>query len=155
MPLCSRVLPWLALTAIVCIPLGCSRDANRPDPVPRYRNLGPKQNFPAYLDFTVLEGVDVLGIQPVVIAGYGLVVNLENTGRDDGIPAPVRESVMRNATVFGVGSALTEGQMGDLSAAQLLNDPRNAVVRVDAYVPPGARRGSQEPHCERRRQRSS
>jgi hypothetical protein len=104
-------------------------------------SLGPKPGFPEYFENTVLETVDVIGIDYKVISGYGLVVNLENTGRDDGIPAAVRETVMRNAVVFGVGSALTEGAMGNLTASQLLGDPRNAVVRVDAYIPPGALKG--------------
>lgn len=120
---------------------GCRGTADKPDPEPRYRNFGPKQDFPEYFAGTVLETVDVAGIEPAIISGYGLVANLENTGRDDGIPSKVRESVMRTAVARGVGSELTSGVMGDLSAARLLADPRTSIVRVDAIVPPGARPG--------------
>lgn len=138
-----HVAPALLAVALVAGAglAGCTRKAPTPDPVPRYRDLGPKADIPDYLADTVLAQVDVHSITPQVVSGYGVVVNLENTGRDDGIPAAIREHVVRTAVGRGVGSELTEGALGDMTATYFLADPRNAVVRVDGIVPPGARRG--------------
>lgn len=120
---------------------GCSREAPKPDPVPRYRTLGPKPDIAPHLRGTILETVDVHGIEPVIIAGYGVVVNLDNTGRDDGIPTPVREAVLNTATIRGIGSQHTAGALGSVSTARFISDARNAIVLVEGVVPPGARRG--------------
>ena len=132
-------LPCLALAALLVG--GCSYSTKKPDPAPRYRNLGAKADFPDFLKGTVLELVDVGGVDNLVAGGYGLVVNLENTGRNDGIPTAVRDSVTKSAAILGVNSALTEGALGRLSSGQLLADPRTSIVRVDGIIPPGARAG--------------
>ena len=132
-------LPYLALAASLLG--GCSYSTKKPDPAPRYRDLGAKADFPDFLKGTVLERVDVGGVDNLVAGGYGLVVNLENTGRNDGIPTAVRDSISKSATIRGVNSALTDGPLGVLSTGQLLADPRTAIVRVDGIIPPGARAG--------------
>ena len=120
---------------------GCNREAPTPDPVPRYRTLGPKPELAPHLRGTILETVDVHGLEPAIIAGYGVVVNLDNTGRDDGIPSAVREAVLNTATIRGIGSQHTSGPLGSLSSVQFISDPRNTIVLVEGIVPPGARRG--------------
>lgn len=135
------LLAALVMALAPALLVGCRRSAPKPEPMARYRSLGPKPGLPAYFKDTILETVDVQGIEPVFVSGYGVVVNLENTGRDDGIPSAVREFVGNTAMVRGVGSQHTAGTMGELSASQFLGDPRNAIVRVDGVVPPGARKG--------------
>ena len=140
-PLPLTTLLTATLTALMAggTLAGCSNTAKKPDPEPKYRNLGAKTDFPEFLRGTILDSVDVSGTQSLTASGYGLVVNLENTGRNDGIPTAVREAIGKNASIFGVNSALTDGPLGQLPVNQLLSDPRTAVVRVDGIVPPGAR----------------
>lgn len=139
----SRAVLLVALLMALAPALlvGCRRSAPKPEPMARYRSLGARGDFPSYFKDTILEAVDVQGIEPVFVSGYGVVVNLENTGRDDGIPSAVRDFVANTAMVRGVGSQHTAGTMGELSSSQFLGDPRIAVVRVDGVVPPGARKG--------------
>ena len=134
-------LPTIAL--LIFALAGCSSVNKTAKPLPevRYRDLGAKPDLPPFLSETILAGVDVTGTAPRVDSGYGLVVNLENTGRNDGIPTPVRDAIARLASITGVNSDLTDGPLGNLPINQLLADPRTAIVRVDALVPPGARAG--------------
>ena len=132
----SLLLPLLLAGATLA---GCSNTTKKPDPEPHYKDLGAKADFPEFLRGTILDNVDVSGTQSLTASGYGLVVNLENTGRNDGIPTAVREAIGKNAMIFGVNSELTEGPLGTLPINQLLSDPRTAIVRVDGIVPPGAR----------------
>lgn len=139
-----RLLPLFALllgTTTLAALAGCRYETAQPEPESRYRAVGPKENVPDYLRGTILEVVDVAGVEPQIISGYGVLVNLPNTGADDGIPSAVRERILNTASVRGLESFNTEGPMGELSASQFLADPKTAIVRVDGIVPPGARRG--------------
>ena len=117
---------------------GCSRTVEPEPPAARYATLDPRDDLPAFMGGTVLESVEVAGTQPQALAGYGLVVNLENTGRDDGVPSAVRQRIIDDSVRRGVDAARTDGPLGALSPAALLADPRTAVVRVDGVIPPGA-----------------
>lgn len=140
----TRPLPALVL-ALGCVTLlglaGCRYDTEQPVADVRYRSVGPKEEFPDYLRGTILEVVEVGGVEPQIISGYGVLVNLPNTGADDGIPSPVRERILDTASVRGFGSVNTDGPLGELSVSLFLADPKTAIVRVDGIVPPGARRG--------------
>ena len=136
-----RLAPLLSSALAALILAGCGYSTKKPDPEPRYRNLGTKADFPGFLDGTILQEVDVGGVDNLTVSGYGLVVNLENTGRNDGIPTPVRDAISKTGQIRGLGSELTDGALGDLSVGQLLADPRTAIVRVDAIIPPGATAG--------------
>ena len=120
---------------------GCGRKVDAPAPIRSYETLGAKEDFPEQLSGTILEGVDVYGTTPRAIAGYGIVVNLENTGRNDGVPAAVRSKLLDDAVRLGVGVARTDGLLGSSSPDTILADPRTTVVRLDGIVPPGARKG--------------
>jgi hypothetical protein len=141
-------MPTLARRAIIALvgmgvvgSVGCSRTVEAEPPPPRYQARPAKTDLPEHLRGTIFELVDVGGVRPVSAAGYGLVVNLDNTGRDDGIPTTVRESVLRTAQVRGVSDSSALNPLADLSPASLLGDPRTAVVRVEAIIPPAASAG--------------
>lgn len=138
-----RLLPTLAIALSVTVAglAGCRYETAQPVADVRYRSVGPKEDFPDYLRGTILEVVDVGGVEPQIISGYGVVVNLPNTGADDGIPSPVRERILDTASIRGFESFNTEGPLGELSTSLFLADPKTAIVRVDGIVPPGARRG--------------
>ncbi len=134
----------LATLALACGALalsGCARKIDAPEAKVRYEALGPKADFPAQFSGTILEAVDVYGTTPRAIAGYGIVVNLENTGRNDGIPSAVRSKLLDDAVRRGVGVARTDGVLGGSTPDTILADPRTTIVRLDGIVPPGARKG--------------
>ena len=132
--------PAVILALLLLVPAGCSRTQEAPAPPPRYAVRPPKV-VPDWQKGTITELVDVGGTVPLIVSGYGLVVNLENTGRDDGVPTAVRQAVARTAADRGVGGANTQGIFSQVSPTQVMADPRTAVVRVEAVVPPGARKG--------------
>lgn len=142
--MCMRPPGLLLLAAGLCalaLSTGCNRTVDPTPPEPRYATLGSKEDFPEHLRGTILELVDVGGTQPLSASGYGLVVNLENTGRDDGIPTAVRERILDTAITRGFQNALTDGPLGSIAPVAVLADPRTAIVRVDGVIPPGARAG--------------
>lgn len=132
-----------ALTAALSVALlgGCVNPFKlKPEkPVVRYTALPPR-NVPDYLRGTIYERVDLMDVQPQLVSGFGLVVNLENTGDNQQVPTAVREYMLREMVKRGFGSKLTPG-FERTNPEEVLRDPRTAIVRVDAVVPPGARRG--------------
>ena len=140
MPLPRPVLiAALALAGLAVV--GCNRTVAPEAPKDRYESRGPKVDYPAELRGTIYEVVDVGGTLPLSAAGYGLVVNLENTGRDDGIPSAVREHILDNAIARGFQNDLIDNPLASVSPNAVLADPRTAIVRVDGVVPPGAQAG--------------
>lgn len=79
------------------------------------------------------------GREPLLVTGYGLVVDLKGGGSSD-MPAPVRSYMEREMIKYGVGQ--TSRGSGQFSPTELLNDPNTAVVMVRAVIPPGAPAGT-------------
>jgi hypothetical protein len=138
LPRLSRLSAWLLPLSAALLP-GC---AQKPVPAevtpPRYATLPPRE-VPAVLKGTILEIADLAEVQPRRVSGYGLVVNLEGTG-DTTAPNAVREFMIKQMIKRGFGSQNLPGFEG-VSPERVLRDPRVAIVRVDAFVPPGARKG--------------
>jgi Flagellar P-ring protein/HEAT repeats len=97
----------------------------------------PTYTGPAYLRGTVgslvrlRQGTD----QPMLVNGYGLVVNLNGTGSTSAPPA-LRQALINQMKKYGLGS-VSMGTQG-LSPERVLADPNTAVVRIDGLIPPGA-----------------
>ncbi len=126
--------------------LGCGGGSKARQPVSnaipsKYEALPPKQ-VPQWLEGSVLQRVDVGNTGLVVVSGFGLVTNLPSTG-DGTAPLAVREYMMKEMAKRGFGSVNQPG-MEALTPERVLNDPlrRVAIVRVDAALPPGVRKGS-------------
>lgn len=136
-----RIVAALAAALVAGSFAGCVNPFKmKPEkPVVRYTALPPR-NMPEYLRGTIYERVDLMDVQPQLVSGFGLVVNLDNTGDNQQVPTAVREYMIREMIKRGFGSKLTPG-FETTSPEQVLRDPRTAIVRVDAVVPPGARRG--------------
>jgi hypothetical protein len=102
-----------------------------------YATLPPRK-VPDFLKGTVLEKCDLINTDGFPISGYGLVVNLADTG---GTQAPnrVREYMVNQMINRKIGSRLTS--VTTPQAEEMLRDPRVAIVRVDGYLPPGVRKG--------------
>lgn len=142
------VVALAAATTMAASSLSCAQDAPKPLP-PRYTTLPPKK-VPDFLRGTVMERMDHENPEPVRISSFGLVVNLPGTGegRDGGAPSAVREYIIKEMQRRGFGIAGAGGSVqlegfGGLTPTAVLEDPnkRTAIVRVDAYLPPGARKG--------------
>ena len=143
--LCHRPLRTLAAAVAVTVVLslvvvGCkSSDAKKKKTqiAARYTAL-PAKKVPPFLKDTVFEHCDLLYTEPYVISGYGLAVNLDGTG-DSIAPNRVREYIVNEMVKHKWGSSLSGIKMP--SPDEALRDPRVAIVQVDAYLPPGVRRG--------------
>jgi hypothetical protein len=120
---------------------GCSsgeKKASAPKtPAPRYEVLPPK-DVPDWLRGSILERVDLAASEPQRISAFGLVTGLDFTGDPVNVPNTVREYMINLMVKRGFGRATVEG-FERASPERVLQDPRTAIVRVDAFVPPGAR----------------
>lgn len=88
---------------------------------------------------TVAADTGLVGFDPVVVRGYGIVVGLRGTGSRQ-MPADVRAFLIQELAKRGFGS----GNPGapPMSPQQLLNSMDTAVVVVEGVIPPGAPKGS-------------
>lgn len=117
---------------------GCGKkSAPPPPPGSRYPVLPPKE-VPEYLKGSILQAVDVVAINPMPVSTYGLVADLNGTG-DTRCSNIVREWMIKQMERRGFGSRMLG--YGQVTPERVLSDPAFAIVRVDGYIPPGARRG--------------
>ena len=118
---------------------GCSSQKKKPAPsVRRYHDLGPKKNLPPYLKGSVYELTELANHVPYPVSSYGLVGQLRGTGDTDA-PAAVRQWMIKEMVRRGFGDP-TRGYQ-DMRPGPILAHPDFAIVRVDAVLPPGTRRG--------------
>jgi hypothetical protein len=127
----------LALLAALVAP-GCSSPPKKPKIQSRYHNLGPKKNLPPYLKGSVYEQTELANQVPFPVSSYGLVGQLRGTGDTDA-PAAVRQWMIKEMVRRGFGDP-TRGY-GNMQPGPVLANPDFAIVRVDAILPPGARKG--------------
>jgi hypothetical protein len=127
---CVAILAALAVLLPGCG--GTPKKPRRPDRV-------IIKDTPAPLRDAVLAQATLRGTEPLLVSGYGLVVDLAGTGGGD-CPGPIRAAMEREMLIMGVGKEI--GPFKDLSPNDILNDPRVAVVIVSAAVPPGAPAGT-------------
>lgn len=101
------------------------------------------RDTPTALRGIIGSEVSFRGIEPVVVSGLGLVVNLNNTGGKP-LPDKILETMERNLTLAGVSSTLElpGSALNHKTARDVLKDPRTAVVLVKAAIPPGAPPGA-------------
>ncbi len=147
--LCSAVLIGSAC-ALACVTAGCEDD-NKPKPVarPTYPDLGAKKGpyYPEFLDGTIDQYTELRNTGPLVVTGFGLVVNadpLPNSKIAPGnqiYPTAVREYMLREMLKHRVGSVNQPG-WENISPSKMLADPRNSIVLVQGLIPPGARGGT-------------
>ncbi len=132
---------FLACAAVVlAVHAGCEgieRAEARPKPTAAPGTLD--LDVPPIMRGTVASESIVLGYQPVVARGYGLVVGLQGTGSRD-IPPDLRSHMIAEMAKRGIGSESTG--WGDLKPEQMLNSEDTAIVVVEAVVPPAAVQGT-------------
>jgi hypothetical protein len=88
---------------------------------------------------TVASETVLIGFDPTVVRGYGIVVGLRGTGSRQ-MPADVRAYLTQELAKRGFGS----GQPGtpQLSPQELLSSEDSAVVIVEGVIPPGSSKNS-------------
>lgn len=127
-----RLSLLVALAAMALV--GCTETPKKV--APRYPTLAARQ-VPDYLKDTIFAYTDMGGTEPFPISGYGLVANLNGTGGSRA-PTAVREFIVKEMARHGFGNV-----GGGLDSPEdILNNRSFAIVRVDGFVPPGARAGS-------------
>ncbi len=133
--LMRSVLVRTAVLGTACGMLGgCTSQPKKP--TANYIVLAHR-DVPDYLKGTVYEYTDLGGTEPFPVSGYGLVAHLHGTGGSHA-PTPVRTFMIKELGRHEFGS-LGSG-LG--SPEQLLASKDVTIVRVDGYLPPGARSGS-------------
>lgn len=130
---------WTA-TALLAAGAGCGGGKSKSTAfVSKYPQL-PAKEVPAYLRGTILERTDLAGTEGLLVNAYSLVVDLPGTG-DSTAPTPVREFIIKEMLRRGFGSTLLQPGVERMTPERVLADPKAAIVRLDAFIPPGARRG--------------
>jgi hypothetical protein len=131
-----------AASFFALVAIGCGEIVERVPARPR-QDRPNTANFALEVDpimrGTVASETAVVGLNPVVVRGYGLVVGLQDTGGRL-MPAEVRASMMQELSRRGIGNPTTSPE--GWSPSTLLDSPNTAVVVVEGVIPPGATRGT-------------
>ncbi|HTL28747.1 MAG TPA: flagellar basal body P-ring protein FlgI, partial [Tepidisphaeraceae bacterium] len=136
----SSVVAFAALSLCVALLTGCTKQQPKVS-VPRYPTLGLRQ-VPKFLEGTVYQYCNLENTEPYPISGYGLCYLPNGGGDNTYVPTPVRDYMIKIMVNRGFGSKLLE-EYSNMKPENLLRDPRFAIVRVDGFIPPGARKESQ------------
>jgi hypothetical protein len=134
----ASALVVVALSLLAC---GCGDTkpaTTQPGGGTRYPSQGPRA-VPDYFKDTVLHRANTENVEPFLVSGYGMVAGLRGTGDSSNLPTLVREHMLKELARHGYGTHRTPG-LADISPEQVLRDPHYAVVRVDGFIPPGARK---------------
>jgi flagellar basal body P-ring protein FlgI len=132
-----RSSPWLCLLAI-CLGLVSCSGVERAGPRPESAARADRSfalDVPQIMRGTVASEAILVGYEPVVVRGFGLVVGLNGTGSRD-IPPAVRAHMTAEMARHGIGSE--RSGYGHLRPDAMLNSLDTAVVIVEAIIPPAS-----------------
>lgn len=134
---------FVYLLAVTC--LTACKSVERADENPRAirANAQFTGEIPNMLRGTIKQHVALMGYdatysetyEPMVAAGYGLVIGLEGTGSNE-VPPQVRAHMLADLARRGMGES-TRG-WGNLTPAELLESDDTSVVIVEAIIPQAA-----------------
>jgi len=110
---------------------GCSK--------PGDRRAYQGRPLPPGIAETVMAHADLVGANPLLVRGYGLVVGLGQNGSTE-VPPALRKYLIQQMLKYNVGSRLAG--TGSLKPGRMLDDKDTAVVVVAGYIPPGAPKGA-------------
>lgn len=130
----------LALTAATGLLLasGCTVTKPPEPPKSRYAEIPDEKDLPDFMANTVQDRAIVLQTEPHNVSGYGLVGQLRGTG-DCTASNIVRQYMIKEMVRRGFGDTLIPGYE-KINPVDVLRDPNYSIVRVDAFIPPGARK---------------
>lgn len=132
---------WSAVATLACVAMsvgGCIENVERADPATKPGERVDRDPLPMEVDpimrGTVAGESIMVGFEPTVVRGYGLVVGLAGTGSRI-MPADVRAYLLQEMARKGVGDA----QSGhDLTPEGMLNSNDVAAVIVEGVIEPGS-----------------
>ncbi len=127
-----RVASIVVLSAMVAGLSACQQETKEAQPP---APPSPTYTGPEFLHTTIASVTMVIGYQPQLVSGYGLVVGLDGTGSPD-CPPQLRQWLLNEMSRKGIG----RGSAGapPISPTQMLASDRTAVVLVEGVIPPGA-----------------
>ncbi len=132
-----RDIRWLVgcvLLSAIAAMVSCTE---KPAPVVNKYPTLPLREVPDYLSDTILQYTDMTGTEPYPVSGFGLVANLDGTGGSH-VATAVRDFMIKE-----IGRHQFDSYAGkNMDADGILNSKRFAIVRVDGFIPPGARAGT-------------
>ncbi|HVT89895.1 MAG TPA: flagellar basal body P-ring protein FlgI [Tepidisphaeraceae bacterium] len=135
----KRALTGLMVCALVWTG-GCGGGSSKATKTPvmaaRYPTLPPRK-VPAFLKDTILERCELQNAQALPVSSFALVSNLHGTG-DSFAGTNVRQFILKEMVKHGFGSA--QHGFEDMQPEDILKDNRFAIVRVDGFIPPGAKK---------------
>jgi hypothetical protein len=129
---------WMFLCAAMLGLSSCAKTTPPPPKEPMFLTL-PMAQVPNFMKGTLYERVRFLGLEPMTVYGYSLVVNLHDTG-DSRAPGFVRDYIVKQMLLRGFDSYVT-GTYQNVAPDQMLRDKRVAIVAVEGQIPVGARQG--------------
>lgn len=136
---CGLVMLAMVVTATGLVP-GCARSPKAAPSTPP----PPVYTGPGFLRGTVGSMARLRGYEPMLVSGWGMVVNLQGTGSTS-VPAFLRQWMINEMRKQGVGSprlAVSGNPLATMSPAQIIADPNTAAVEVFGLIPPGATKGT-------------
>lgn len=98
----------------------------------------PTYHGPEYLRGAIGSMTTVRGLEPTLVAGYGLVTHLNHTGSPD-VPPELRQWMLEELAKRGFGQHLSG--YAHLQPAEVLASDTTAVVLVEGVIPVGAVEG--------------
>src|SRR5690606_12765064 len=128
----------LACAGGLLLSTGCAAK-RKPAPRASATIAAPPRDTPSILRGTIGAECSLSGADPVMVSGYGIVVDLNGTGSGDA-PPTVRAWLERDLALKGVGRG--GGPLGNVSPREIIDDRNTAVVFVQAMISPGAPRGA-------------
>ena len=143
---CIRGLRWglplvcaLGLGLVIGTGGGCrsSEEKTKIEIKSRYVQR-PLREVPEFLKGSIYEQVDLQNTEPQRVSAYAMVGGLKGTGSSE-VPGQVRSYMIKEMEKHGYGSRRVPG-LENWPPERVLRDPSFAVVRVDGFIPAGARR---------------
>ncbi len=101
----------------------------------------PARDVPDFLRGTIGAETVLVGAEPVLVSGLGIVVGLNGTGGGE-LPVNISGTMERELGLRGVGRGRDYGQLGGMSPAEFLRSKNVAVVIVEARIAPGSPKGA-------------
>jgi flagellar basal body P-ring protein FlgI len=102
------------------------------------------RDVPQALSGTIGSEATFRGIDPVLVAGLGIVVGLSGTGGSENLDQSIAATMEREAARNGIGKGAVGANypgMEDMSPSEFMRSKNIAVVLVEARVAPGAPEG--------------
>lgn len=137
----ARSAVFVLVLGLVVGSAACS--SNKRAKVARSAELVTRTDIPAIMRGTIGAETSVVGTEPQLVSGLGIMVGLHGTGGDKtDLPQSVLATVERMLARGGVtrGGQGSE-ETGSLTPREFLRDPNVAVVLVEASISPGAPMG--------------